>query len=98
MILDFTITKQILFPLCWMEEMKSFLQIWPNDKHIICTTNNDIPVKIPSHPYVLENRSVLCNCSIEANNHCLLESLAACDNINSKLTMYLQLTQPLQII
>ena len=31
---------------------------WPNDKHIICTTNNDILVKIPSHPYVLVNRSV----------------------------------------
>ena len=59
---------------------------WPNDKHIICTTNNDIPVKIPSHPYVLVNRRVLCNCSIEADNHYLLESLAACDNI--KLTMY----------
>ena len=24
---------------------------WPNDKHIICNVNNDIPVKIPSHPY-----------------------------------------------
>ena len=63
---------------------------WPNDKHIICTTNNDIPVKILSHPYILVNRSVLCNCSIEADNHYLLESLAACDNHrrNSKLTMY----------
>ena len=61
---------------------------WPNDKHIICTTNNDIPVKILSHPYVLVNRSVLCNCGIEADNHYLLESLAACDNRNSKLTMY----------
>ena len=28
---------------------------WPNDKHIICNINNDIPVKIPSHPYVLVN-------------------------------------------
>ena len=61
---------------------------WPNDKHIIYTTNNDIPVKILSHPYVLVNRSVLCNCSIEADNHYLLESLAACDNRSSKLTMY----------
>ena len=61
---------------------------WPNDKHIICNTNNDIPVKIPSHPYVLVNRSVLCNCSIEADNHYLLESIAACDNRNSKLVMY----------
>ena len=42
---------------------------WPNDKHIICNINNDIPVKIPSHPYVLVNRSILCNCGAEANNH-----------------------------
>ena len=61
---------------------------WPNHKHIICTTNNDIPVKILIHPYVLVNRSVLCNCSIEADNHYLLESLAACDNRDSKLTMH----------
>ena len=50
--------------------------------------NNYIPVKIPSHPYVLVNRSVLCNCSIEANNHHLLESIAACDKKITKLTMY----------
>ena len=61
---------------------------WPNDKHIICNINNDIPVNIPSHPYVLVNRSVLCNCGIEADNHFLLESLAACENANSKLTVY----------
>ena len=64
------------------------LATWPNNKHIICTTNNDIPVKIPCHPYILVNRSVLCNCSIEADNHYLLESLAACNNRNSKLTIY----------
>ena len=47
------------------------------------------PLKILGHPYVLLNRSVLCNCGIEADNHYLLESLAACDNSkrNSKLTM-----------
>ena len=61
---------------------------WPNNKHIICITINDTPVKILSHPYGLVNRIVLCNCSIEADNHYLLESLAACDNRDSKLTMY----------
>ena len=61
---------------------------WPNDKHIICNINNDIPVKIPSHPYVLVNRCILCNCGIEADNHHLLESLAACDKTLTKLTMY----------
>ena len=34
------------------------------------------------------NRSVLCNCGIEVDNHYLLEPLAACDNKISKLTMY----------
>ena len=37
---------------------------------------------------MLVNRSVLFNCCIEAENHFLLESLAACQNTNSKLTMY----------
>ena len=64
------------------------LAYWPNDKHIICNINNDIPVKIPSHPYVLVNRSILCNCGIEADSHHLLESLAACDNKPTELTMY----------
>ena len=30
----------------------------------------------------------MCNCGIEADNLYLLESLAACDNANSKVTMY----------
>ena len=30
----------------------------------------------------------MCNCGIEADNNYLLESLAACDNADSKLTMY----------
>ena len=67
---------------------KIILANWPNNKHIICNINNDIPVRIPSHPYVLVNRSVLCNCGIEAQNHFLLKSLAAYENANSKLTMY----------
>ena len=61
---------------------------WANDKHILCNINNDIPVRIPSHPYILINRSILCNCGIEADNHYLLESLAACNNMNPKLIMY----------
>ena len=61
---------------------------WPNDKHIICNINNDIPVKILSHPYVLVNRSILCNCGIEVDSHHLLESLATCNNKLTKLTMY----------
>ena len=61
---------------------------WPNDKHIICTINNDKPIEIPSHPYVLVNRSVLCNHDIEADNNFLLESLAVCHVANMNLIMY----------
>ena len=54
----------------------------------MCTINNDIPIEIPSHPYVLVNRSILCNCRIEAENNFLLESLTVCHNTNTKLIMY----------
>ena len=57
---------------------------WPNNKHIECNVNNDIPVKIPRFPYVLLNLIVLCNCEIEACNYFLLESLAACQDTKSK--------------
>ena len=61
---------------------------WPSDKHIICNINNDIPIKIPSHSYVLVNTSILCNCRIEADNHHLLEPITASDNKITKLVMY----------
>ena len=61
---------------------------------------------------MLANRSVLCNCGIEVENHFLLKSLAACQDTNSKLTMYftvntafvnyldkfLNLTEPLEFL
>ena len=60
----------------------------PTNKHIICSINNDIPIEISSHPYILVNRSVLWNCGIEAENNYLLESIAACHDSNSKLIIY----------
>ena len=64
---------------------------WPSYKRIICTHNNNIPVNIPSHLYVLLERNILCNCDIEAESNFLLESLAACgenENESSDLEMY----------
>ena len=52
---------------------------WPSFKIIVCSTHNNIPIGIPSHPYVLLNRMVLCNCIIEAESNFLLQSIAACD-------------------
>ena len=61
---------------------------WPNNMHIICNDNNNIPIKIPSHPYVLINRTVLHNCGIEVEDNVLLESIAACPGRQSDLIMY----------
>ena len=85
---DFYFIKTDITPTVLDGGNEIVLANWPNDKHIIYTANNDITVKIPSHPYVLVNRSILCNCRIEADNHYLLESIAGCDNKDSKLIMY----------
>ena len=52
--------------------------------------NNNILINIPSHPWVLLNRNILCNCDLEAESNFLLESLAACENLETKthLVMY----------
>ena len=39
---------------------------WPKTKYVICKDNHEYPIKIPRHPYVLLERSVLCNCDIHA--------------------------------
>ena len=56
----------------------------------MCSYNNNIPISIPSHPYVLMNRSILSNCDIEVESNFLMELLAACDNYETKtdLAMY----------
>ena len=63
---------------------------WPSCKKIICLHNNNIPIGISSHPYVLMNRSILCNCDVEAEISFLLELLAVCENSEAKtdLEMY----------
>ena len=42
---------------------------WPSFKRIVCSTHNNNLIEIPSHLYVLLNRTVLCNCIIEAENN-----------------------------
>ena len=69
-----------------MVEMILFWQTGPTI-NIECNIDNDIPVKIPSFPYVLVTRSALCNCEIEVENH-FFQSLAAWHDAKSMLVMY----------
>ena len=85
---DFYFNKTDITPTVLHGGDEIVLANWPNDEHITCNVNNDIPVKIPCHPYVLVNRSILCNCRIEADDDYLLESIDTCDNKGSNLVMY----------
>ena len=68
-------------------DIKSFWQTGPGTTNV-CSYNNNIPISIPSHPYILLNRSILCDCNIEAESNFLLESLAACGNSETDLVIY----------
>ena len=57
---------------------------WPNYRKMMCSQNNNTPINIPGHPYILMNQSILCNCDIEAKSNFLLESLAACEGLQAK--------------
>ena len=65
---------------------------WPSYKKIMCAHNNNIPINIPSHPYVLLNRSILCNCDLEAESNFFLESLAACECFKTKTNLVMYFT------
>ena len=64
----------------------------------MCVHNNNIPINIPSHPYVLLNRSILCNCDLEAESNFLLESLAACENFETKADLVMYFTVNLAFV
>ena len=86
---DYYFNKTDITPLVLDGGQQIILANWPSYKRLICTYNNNIPVNIPSHPYVLLDRNILCNCDIEAEDIFLLESLVACrENNIQKLEMF----------
>ena len=58
----------------------------------MCLHNNNIPINIPGHPYILMNRSILCNCDVEVESNFLLESLAACEGSETKTDLEMHFT------
>ena len=85
---DYNFNETDITPLV-LDGQKSILANWSSYKRHISTYNNNIPVNIPSHLYVLPDRNILCNCDIEAEDNFLLGSLAACGENNiQKLEMF----------
>ena len=75
-IFDYYYNKTNVKPSRLDGEHEIVLANWPS---FMCSTHNNIPIEIPSHLYVLLNRTILCNCIIEVENNFLLESIAVCD-------------------
>ena len=86
--LRFYYNKRDVIPTVLNGGNEIILANWQDVEHILCTINNDIPIKILSHPYVLVNRSVFCNSGIEAEKNFRLESLAACHDTDSNIVMH----------
>ena len=47
-------------------------------KRLVCLQDLHMAHPVPSYPYVLVNRSLLCNCNLESGLTYLLESLGSC--------------------
>ena len=71
---------------------------WPSYKKIMCAHYSNIPVNIPSHPYMLMNRSTLYNCDVEAESNFLLESLATGENLEAKTDLEMYFTVNLAFV
>ena len=71
---DYYFNKTDITPSVLDGGQKIILPNWPSYKRLICTFNNNIPVNIPRHLYVLLDRNILCNCDIGAEDNFLLES------------------------
>ena len=56
-------------------------------KRLICTYASDMARPVPSHNYVLVNRSILCNCHMESGLTYLLKSIAFCETAGADYTM-----------
>ena len=69
-------------------------------KRLVCSQDLHMAHPVPSYPYVLVNRSLLCNCHLESGLTYLLESLGSCSpqpkfimyfTINSAFNHYMSL-------
>ena len=59
-------------------------------KRLVCSNNFHMAHPVPSYPYVLVNRSLLCNCHLESDLTYVLKSLGSC-SVKNKFTMYFSL-------
>ena len=68
---EFHYNKTDVKPTVLDDGYQIILANWPSYKKIMCSHNKHILISIHSHLYVLINRSILCNCDVEAESNFL---------------------------
>lgn len=58
------------------------------EKKLLCKENSDLAVPLPQHNYVLMNRTVLCQCDIDAGLSYVLQNIGSCEEDLAPLTLY----------
>ena len=59
-----------------------------NNKKLVCSDSLNIARPLPSYSYVVVNRTILCNCTMEAELTYLLKRIGSCSDANKDLTLY----------
>ena len=83
---------QIILYIKYMIYIIYIIYIIYDIEKFMCLHNNNIPINIPGHPYILMNRNILHNCDIKAESNFLLESLAACEGSETKTDLEMHFT------
>lgn len=70
-----------------------------SEKKLNCKNQHhlDVPLDSPQHSYTLVNRSILCNCKIEADYVSILSSLSACENVTRRPPLQFTINMAYQI-
>ena len=58
------------------------------NKKLVCSDSFNLARPLPSYSYVVVNRTILCNCRLEAELTYLLKSIGSCSDANKDLTLY----------
>ena len=59
-----------------------------NNKKLVCSDSFNLARPLPSYSYVVINRTILCNCRLEAELTYLLKSVASYSDTNKDLMLY----------
>ena len=59
-----------------------------NEKRLICTYDQELAKPLPSSPYVLVDRKILCHCHIQSGLTYVLKNIGSCNSTRQPVLYY----------